>query len=77
MYRFVSCQTFAGGFDMGLVQAGLEMVHKVEQPGGFGMGNCLNNRHLLGDKWTSQVSDHTEWYAPKEVVLVAGNPPCS
>jgi hypothetical protein len=62
---------------MGLTRAGFELVHKVEQLGGFGMANCLHNRHLLGDQWTSQAGDHTEWHVPKEVVLVAGNPPCS
>jgi hypothetical protein len=41
------------------------------------MGNCLANRQLLGDTWTYDVGDHTEWYAPKEVDVVAGNPPCS
>lgn len=77
MYTFVACQSFAGGFDLGMVQAGFKFVHKVEQGGGFGMGNCLGNRPLLGDSWTHQVGDHTEWDAPQGVNVVAGNPPCS
>lgn len=76
MYRFASCQTFAGGFDVGMVQAGFSFVHKVEQKGGFGMANCLANRHVLGQDWTSQVGDPETWYVP-EVEVLAGNPPCS
>lgn len=77
MYRFVACQSFAGGFDLGMVQAGFELVHKVEQRGGFGLGNCLGNRHLLGESWTSQACDYAEWYAPPNVDVIAANPPCS
>lgn len=77
MYKFVACQSFAGGFDLGVVQAGFELVHKVEQTGGFGMANCLANRHLLGDDWTSQAGDYQEWYAPPDVDFIAANPPCS
>lgn len=76
MYRFVACQTFAGGFDVGMVEAGFELVHKVEQRGGFGMPNCLANRGVLGDNWTHQVGDYHEWHAPSAEVLT-GNPPCS
>lgn len=75
MYTFASCQTFAGGFDMGMVQADFKFVHKVEQEGGFGMANTLVNKHLLGD-FTHQVSSYQEWYAPN-VDVIAANPPCS
>lgn len=52
------------------------MIHKVEQKGGFGLANCLANRHLLGNDWDSQACDYTEWEVmPAE--LVAANPPCS
>lgn len=77
MYRFVACQSFAGGFDLGVVQAGFELVHKVEQQGGFGLPNCLANRHLLGDKWTSQACDYREWHVPNGIDFIAANPPCS
>lgn len=77
MYNFVACQAFAGAFDLGMVQAGFQFVHKTEQGGGFGVANCLANRHLLGDRWTYDVGDHVQWHAPKEVDVVAGNPPCS
>lgn len=76
MYTFVACQAFAGAFDLGMVQAGFEFVHKVEQAGGFGMPNCLANRHLLGQNWTSQAGDYREWHAPN-VDVIAANPPCS
>lgn len=76
MYTFLACQSFAGGFDLGMVQAGFEFVHKVEQAGGFGMGNCLANRHLLGQSWTAQAGDYREWHAP-HVDIIAANPPCS
>lgn len=75
MYTFTSCQTFAGGLDMGMVQSGLKMVHKVEQAGGFGMPNCVANKHLLGD-FTHDVGDYREWRAPQSDIL-ASNPPCS
>jgi DNA (cytosine-5)-methyltransferase 1 len=76
VYTFLACQSFAGGFDLGVVQAGFEFVHKVEQAGGFGMPNCLANRHLLGPSWTAEAGDYREWHAPR-VDVIAANPPCS
>ena len=76
MYRFIACQSFAGGLDLGAVQAGLELVHKVEQQGGFGIPNCDVNRHLLGDKWRWQACDPSEWERP-HVEVIMSNPPCS
>lgn len=76
MYTFVACQSFAGGFDLGMVQAGFELVHKVEQVGGFGLGNCLGNRRLLGERWTSQACTPDQW-EPVAADVVAANPPCS
>lgn len=75
MYTFASCQTFAGGFDMGMVQAGFKFVHKVEQQGGFGMLNCTANKDLLG-QFTHEAGDYKSWHAPRVDVLAA-NPPCS
>lgn len=77
MYKFVACQTFAGGFDVGMVQAGYELVHKIEMKGGFGMANCLANRHILGENWTHQSVNAEEWYAPSDVPVISANPPCS
>ena len=76
MYKFVASQTFAGGFDVGMVEAGFELVHKVEQKGGFGMPNCLANRGVLGQHWTSQVGDPKTWIV-KDAEVLTSNPPCS
>jgi len=75
-YRFVACQSFAGGFDVGAVQAGWELVHKVEQPGGFGLANCERNRDVLGQNWEGQACDYNAWHAPHADAVFA-NPPCS
>lgn len=75
-YDMVACQTFAGGMDVGMTWAGFELVHKVEQLGGFGMKNCLANRHVLGDRWDWQATDPNEWEPVPAHVLTA-NPPCS
>lgn len=73
---FIACQSFAGGFDLGAVQAGARLVHKVEQTGGFGLDNVLANRHLLGYAWDTQACDPGAWEVmPAHAVL--GNPPCS
>lgn len=67
---------FAGGFTLGVVQAGFELVGKRELPGGFGVPNCEVNRALLGDSWETQVGPGTSWdTAPASFVF--GNPPCS
>jgi site-specific DNA-cytosine methylase len=72
----VDCQSFAGGFTLGVVQAGFELIGKREDVGGFGVTNCENNRHLLGDRWRAEVSPSEEW-SPVDVPFVFGNPPCS
>lgn len=76
MYRAVDCLGFAGGFTLGVVQAGFELVGKRELPGGFGVPNCEANRHLLGNDWRSEVSAPEDWSATT-AELVFGNPPCS
>lgn len=76
--RAVDCQGFAGGFTLGTVQAGFELVGKreMEPEPGFGVPNVEANRHLLGDNWQTQVSAPEEW-EPVEAEFVFGNPPCS
>jgi hypothetical protein len=76
VYRYVSVQSFAGGFDVGATQAGFELVHKLEQKGGFGLKNCLANRHLLGESWTAQATTPEEW-EPVQAEVILSNPPCS
>lgn len=75
-FRFADVLGFAGGFTLGMVQAGFELVGKREMKGGFGVANCEANRHLLGQNWKSEAGDHTQWTVVNAEV-VAGNPPCS
>jgi len=77
VYRAVDVLGFAGGFTLGTVQAGFELVGKRELPGGFGVDNCLANRHLLGHNWDVQVGTPESWEVMPEAELVFGNPPCS
>lgn len=76
VYRAVDVLGFAGGFTLGVVQAGFRLVGKRELKGGFGVKNCEANRHLLGNTWRTQACDPTAW-EPVEADLVFGNPPCS
>lgn len=77
-YTAIDCQGFAGGFTLGVVQAGFKLVGKREKKGGFGARNCEANRHLLGDGWTTEACDPSEWSVPNGgVSFVFGNPPCS
>lgn len=61
---------------MGATKAGLKMIHKVENVGGFGIPIVDAQRHLLGDQWEWQADVPTTWEA-MEADLVLGNPPCS
>jgi len=74
----VSIYGFAGGFELGATQAGLRLIEKLENAGGFGMANCRANRHLLGDVWPGQTVDPSEWKVKKgQSPIVIANPPCS
>lgn len=76
--KFSDAHGFAGGFTLGAVQAGLELVTKCESTDmkGFGMPQCEANRHLLGHSWTAQIAAPADWVAEK-VDVVISNPPCS
>lgn len=76
LYTYVGCQTFAGGFDTGMVQAGFRLIHRAEMKGGFGLSSCLTNRHVLGKNWTYEAVPHEAW-TPVRADVVVGNPPCS
>lgn len=76
MYTAVDCQSFAGGFTLGMVQAGFRLVGKREMKGGFGVANCEANRHLLGDSWVAESVNPEQW-TPVAADVVFGNPPCS
>lgn len=75
-YRAIDCQGFAGGFTLGMVQAGFELVAKREMRGGFGVTNCTANRHLLGHGWKAEAVDPEHW-SVVDADVVFGNPPCS
>lgn len=76
-YRAVDVLSFAGGFTLGMVQAGFELAGKRELPGGFGVANCEANRHLLGHQWKTQVGHPESWEVISDAQVVFGNPPCS
>jgi hypothetical protein len=76
-YGAVDVMGFAGGFALGMTQAGFTLVGKRELPGGFGVANCLANRHLLGDQWEAQVGPADSWEVMPNARVVFGNPPCS
>jgi len=76
MFRAVDCQGYAGGFTLGMVQAGFKLVGKREMKGGFGVANCEVNRHLLGHSWQTETSAPHEW-SVVDADVVFGNPPCS
>lgn len=76
-YKAIDVMSFAGGFTLGMVNAGFELVGKRELPGGFGISNCEANRHLLGNMWNAQACEPTEWEVMPNIEVVFGNPPCS
>lgn len=67
---------FGGGFTLGVVQAGFELVAKFSREKGFAVHNTLGNRHLLGEGWDSITGDPRQWDTYRSD-LVFGNPPCS
>lgn len=75
-YKFVDCQGFAGGFSVGATLAGMKLVGKLENVGGFGVPLMEANREFLGNDWQSQVGDPSTWETVKADVVL-GTPPCS
>lgn len=76
-YRAVDVMGFAGGFTLGMAQAGFQLAGKREMKGGFGVANCEANRHLLGNDWQAQVGPAESWEVVSGTDVVFGNPPCS
>ena len=74
--RFIDCMGFAGGFSCGATQAGMTLVGKLENVGGFGVPLVEANRAFLGDNWQSQVG-HPDTWEPVDAEVVVGTPPCS
>lgn len=75
--RAVDVHGFGGGFTLGTVRAGFELVGKKSREIGFGVLNCLANRPLIGYGWESQAEEPWKWEPIDDVDLVFGNPPCS
>ena len=75
--RAVDVHGFGGGFTLGAVQAGWDLVGKKSREVGFGVLNCLANRQLLGYGWESQADVPAMWTLEDDVQMVFGNPPCS
>ena len=69
----VDCQGLAGGFTMGTVQAGFDIVAKLELDN-FGTDNTERNAHLLGT--FPHILGEENW-PEYDVPYVFGNPPCS
>lgn len=83
--RAIDVHGFGGGFTLGAVQAGFELVNKYSLEVGFGVYNTLGNRPLLGYGWESVTGalnpidrklPPAAW-EPVHADMVMGNPPCS
>jgi DNA (cytosine-5)-methyltransferase 1 len=72
----IDCQSFAGGFSLGVNQAGFKVIAKREHAGGFGSPLAFGNRHLLGTEWELEAGDADTWTS-MAADLVFGNPPCA
>lgn len=74
--RAIDVHGFGGGFTLGAVQAGFELVAKKGREVGFGVLNVLANRQLLPGDWEVESGAPSMW-VPQPANLVLGNPPCS
>ena len=75
--RAVDVHGFGGGFTLGTVQAGFDLVNKYSREQGFGVFNTLGNRALLGERWDSITADPDMWPVDDDIQYVFGNPPCA
>lgn len=73
----VDCQSFAGGFTLGVARAGFDVVAKREGAAGFGVPFVLGNRGFFPHLDDVQASEPAAWRPVKRAALVFGNPPCS
>lgn len=76
MLRALDCQSYAGGFALGVVRAGFDLIGKREQPGWFGVPAMQGNMTLLGSEWEAESTPAGQW-TPIKTDLLFGNPPCS
>lgn len=75
--KAVDCQSFAGGFTLGMARAGFEVVAKRENVGGFGVPIVDANRDLINPAMEIQVGAPETWARVRRADVVFGNPPCS
>lgn len=75
-FTAIDCQSFAGGFSLGVVQNGFKLIAKREQTGGFGSPMMFDNKHLFGSDWEMEAGPAETW-TPMKADLVFGNPPCA
>lgn len=76
-YRFVDCNGLAGGGTLGFALMGFHLLHRC---GTLSLGHQAPraNRPILGWEWEDEFSDDPEdWWAPNDVDVVYGNPPCA
>lgn len=74
--RSIDVYCFAGGFTVGVVQAGFELVAKREGESAFGAAAATSNRHILGENWQLEASEARFW-TPTSAEAIFANPPCS
>lgn len=75
--RAVDVHGFGGGFTLGAAQAGFDIIAKKSRGTGFGVLNCLANRHIIPGGWDVQSEEPYLWTVDEDVDYVFGNPPCS
>lgn len=74
--QFIDCNGLAGFLSLGFVQNDMEMLLRT---GTLDFGNAVadNNRHLLGESWTSYFSNDPNTWPVTKADIVVGCPPCS
>lgn len=70
-------QSFAGGFTLGVAQAGFTVVAKRELPGGFGVPSVQVNVDHVNPGLEIQVGADHDWAPVDDLPFLFGNPPCS
>lgn len=73
---FIDCNGLAAFMSLGFVQNDMEMMLRT---GTLDFGNVVaqNNRHLLGNNWSSYFSEDPNEWPLQKADIVLGCPPCS
>lgn len=72
----IDCQSFAGGFTLGMARAGFNVIEKREGAAGFGVPIVDYNRDLINPDLNIETGEPETW-RPRKADVVFGNPPCS